>query len=271
MLSNDLKSYSKRKLIQPPRMPVTIKKPYNNVILAYTGADRPTPGVPNLGFDEDGPKEVNGFSNPHFKSSAPWLQLSGLLPIDEIPENLYTEVKRCDMDPDNVKAKAQYILGRSKSKSMEDLRIKKRVPKRRVEKTPEGAAVPANHPAHAVIPTQPTPVNPLTLSLDSLDCGSQISCPSTVEIADEEHGQEYYETIEDMYRDMALATVRANQQLFNEHLESLSLPSTPRSSRSAGATLMSAKTPLMGRGGHMGHCIDTPYEATLLDHADVAL
>lgn len=245
-------------MIKPPKVPTTTQKPKKEVILAYDPTTkRPSPGVPNLGFQEvNTPREVNGFSNPHFKEgSTPWMQLSGLLPIDEIPENLYTEVKRCDLSPEHVKAKAQFILGRSKSKSMDDIRAKKVSPSRRVERVPD---------------IQLTTVNPMSLSLDSLDCGSQISCPSTVEVAEEEEqGMEYYETIEDMYHDIALAHARATRQQFQERFDSLSLPSTPRSSRSAGATLMTVQTPLMAPGMH--RFIDSSYRANLLEHADVAL
>ena len=225
---------------------VSSKKPFNDVIMAYEPNDPGRERQMNMTLNEtaDDKKAQQQQQRECWRS---WT--SGLVPIDETIEDLYTEVKRCDLDPEKTKLTARFIKGRSRSKSLNDLLAKCQ----NVGRDESGQHV--------------------SLSLDSLDNSNHFtsvtsSCCYQSDFTDSEVDPEFYERLDEMYSDVALAHTRARAQHYDELRHELD-------------TISSTVTPLSGSSYlHLNrspsHCstIDTPFELTLLDNEeniDIAL
>lgn len=218
------------------------KKPFKDVILAYEPDDPSRERQMNMTLNDPCHDRKTERGVGTWRSWNTGL----LLPIDETIEDLYTEVKRCDLDPEKAKLKARYIKGRSRSKSLNDL----------LAKCQNGQEEGGQH---------------ISLSLDSLDCSLPSnnltsvtsSCCYHSDFDDSEVDPEYYERLDEMYSDVALAHTRARAQHYEELRHEID-------------TISSSVTPLSGSPYiHLhrspSHCsvIDTPFELTLLDNENI--
>lgn len=196
--------------------------------MAFDASSTDTSALSALG-ESGGALTSSGQEPP---SNGTWRsRTTGLVPIDETLEDLYTEVKRCD--PERACLKAKFIQGRSRSKSLNDLL----------------AGAKQNLPDRAADATH------LSLSLDSLSQLTHVSCYAS----DVDSDPEFYERLDHMYSDVALAHARARAQLYQDLQQELD-------------TVSSSVTPLSSPYIHRSP-IDAPFEMTLLDNEemDIAL